>query len=162
MSPLTLRKKEDWLKILKEVTVTTQMATALTDKEGKIIETCGQRCPLCIKIRENEKSLTYICSQCNRSMLKAAKQGLEPVFDCCDAGLSRMVLPIICDHRVVGQITACGGVIHKDEIDSFYIAKQIGLDEEDIIEMADSTPIVSEDKIRNLAALISTDLVFNN
>ena len=160
MSPLTLKKKEDWIKILEEVSDATQMASALTDEEGNIIEVCGQRSPLCVKIRENQKSLTFICSQCNRSMLKEAKKGLKPILDCCDAGFSRMVLPIIYGQRVVGQITACGSVLNKDEIDSFYIAKQIGLNEEDIMEMADSMPVVSEDKIKYLAAHIYSDLVF--
>ena len=158
MSPLEFKNIKKWNTILKQISASTKMAASLTDKNGNIIETNGKRCPLCHIIRKNKESLTYICSQCNRSMLKEVKQTFKPVVDCCDAGLSRIAVPVIQGNNVIGQITACGSVQNKGDIDSFLIAKQTGISETEVETLATDTPLVAKEEVKIIALEINNAL----
>ncbi len=144
--------KEEWIELLDRIALETKMSVTLTDDKGNhILHAHGERCPLCLKIREQKDALTYICSQCNTAMLAEARQALRPVIDYCDAGLSRMVVPVVRDGILIGQVTACGGSPEEEEIDLFLIAKQVGISEEEVESLAVSTPVVYEDKIEAVA-----------
>ena len=159
MNVLELESKEHWEEVLHRVARETKMTVTLTDEKGNhILHTQGTRCPLCAKIRKSEESLTFICSQCNTVMLEEAKRVLRPIVDYCDAGLSRMVVPIVRDGRLIGQLTACGGAPEAEEMDLFLIAKQVGITETEVEALAASTPVVSEDEVRTIASKTFAEL----
>ncbi len=158
-NPLGLMSKKEWIELLDRIAIETKMSVILTDDKGyHILHAHGERCPLCLKIREQKEALTYICSQCNTAMLAEARQALRPVIDYCDAGLSRMVVPVVRDSVLVGQVTACGGSPEEEEIDLFLIAKQVGISEQEVETLAASTPVVYEDKIEEIASRTFTEL----
>ncbi len=158
MSPLELKNMKEWKAILEAVSDNINMAASLTDKNGTILETNGDRCPLCHIIRMKKESLTYICSQCSRAMLTEVKQELKPVIDSCDAGFSRLAVPIIFHNNVIGQITACGGVQNINEIDSFLIAKQTDISEKEVENLAAATPVIAREEIQAIAERINSTL----
>ena len=152
MDLLKQQSREEWEELLGQIARETSMTVALTDDRGNLVlQTKGERCPLCTKIRENKESLTFICSQCNATMLKEAKESLAPVVDGCDAGLSRMAVPIIRDGTLIGQITACGGTVEEDDINLFLIAKQVGISQGEVETLATLTPRVCEEEIETIA-----------
>jgi ligand-binding sensor protein len=91
-------------------------------------------------------------------MLEEAKRLLRPIVDYCDAGLSRMVVPIVRDGRLIGQLTACGGAPEAEEMDLFLIAKQAGITEAEAEALAAYTPVVSEDEVRTIASKTFAEL----
>ncbi len=153
MTPFDLKSREEWTAIVGRVYEATRMTATLTDEKGKhILGEQGERYPLCRKIRENETSLTFICSQTNMAMLEEVKQAGKPVIDECEAGLIRMVVPIFRDGVLIGQLTACGlAAKGDDELDPFLIAKQVGISEEEVEELATHTPAVSKEEIEAIA-----------
>ncbi len=158
-SPLGFRRKEEWIELLDRIALETKMAVTLTDDKGyHILHAQEERCPLCLRIREQDDSLAYICSRCNTAMLEEARQSLRPIIDYCDAGLSRMVVPIVRDQLLIGQVTACGGNSEKEEINLFLIAKQVGISEQEVEALASATPMVYEDKIEAAARRIFSGL----
>lgn len=160
MTPLDLKNRKEWAGILARVAEATKMTATLTDDQGNhILEEQGQRYPLCLKIREKEASRTFICSQTNVAMLEEAKRALEPVIDECEAGLVRMVVPICRDGVLIGQLTACGlASKEEEEIDPFLIAKQVGVSEGEVEDLATLTPAVSKADIRRIAAQLHDEL----
>jgi len=159
MNPLKLKRKEEWNELLRLIAEETEMTVSLTDGKGnRLLQSQGERCPLCAKIREKEDSLTFICSQCNTAMLREARQVSMPIIDCCDAGISRMVVPIIREGMLIGQVTACGGILEDEEIDLFLIARQLGITEEEVEALAASSPIISKDEVRRKAYKFFTEL----
>ncbi len=76
-------------------------------------------------------------------MLEEAKRVLRPIIDYCDAGLSRMVVPIVRDGKLIGQLTACGGALEDEDINLFLIAKQLE---------------ITEDEVENLGGVHTSDL----
>ena len=153
MTPFDLKSREEWLDVVARAYEETGMTATLTDDKGKhILDEQGERYPLCRKIRENETSLTFICSQTNTAMLEEVKQTGKPVIDECEAGLIRMVVPIFRDGVLIGQLTACGlAAKGEDEVDPFLIAKQAGISEEEVAELAAHTPAVAKEEIEAIA-----------
>jgi ligand-binding sensor protein len=160
MNPLDLMSQEEWAGTLARVAGETKMTATLTDDKGNhILEEQGQRYPLCLKIREKEASRTFICSQTNVAMLEEAKRTQKPLIDECEAGLVRMVVPICREGVLIGQVTACGlAAEEEEEIDPFLIAKQVGLSEGEVEDLATLTPAVSKADVERIADRLHAEL----
>jgi len=159
MDVLERKTREEWQAVLDRIAEKTRMTVTLTDdKGGHIISTQGTRCQLCSRIRDRKESLTFICSQCNTAMLEDARESLEPVIDFCDAGLIRMVVPILRDGVLIGQLTACGGAVEDEEIDLFLVSQQTGISEEEAESLARTTPAVSREHVEEIARVSFREL----
>jgi hypothetical protein len=62
-----------------------------------------------------------------------------------------MVVPVIAKDEMIGMVTACGAALEGEEIDEFLIAKQIGLSEDKVVQLAQSTPTCKEEDIGEVA-----------
>jgi len=158
MTPLDLRTKEEWQKILDRFQAETKMTATLTDNTGKQLISLDGRYPLCAAVRGNEKALTFICSQTNTAMLAVIARTLRPEFDFCEAGLIRVVVPVVKDGSLIGQVTACGLASDEEEPNSFLVSKELGMSEEKAIELAQSTPLGSEEELREICTRLFDEL----
>jgi ligand-binding sensor protein len=146
-----LKTEKEWQEMLDALSCKTKMTACLTDREGNIKQSRGERNPLCAQIRKNQEALTFICSQTNRSMLAEVSQTLRPVVDLGEAGLCRMVVPIVVEGEMIGMVTACGAALEGEGIDEFLIAKQIGISEGEVVQLANSAPTCKEEDIDEVA-----------
>jgi ligand-binding sensor protein len=158
MTPLDLKTKEQWDEILDRFARQLGMTTCLTDDTGNQPLCHFDRFPLCALIRANQTATTFICSQTNTAMLAVVKKTLQPEIDLCEAGLIRLVVPLVRDGRLVGQVFACGLATKDEELDPFPIAKQLGVPEEQVVELAKSTPFGSEEELQQLADRLFREL----
>jgi ligand-binding sensor protein len=158
MTLMDLKKNEEWESILNRFSQDAKMTACLIDDKGTPLICRSDRYPLCQSIRENQEAATFICSRINVAMLAVVKKTRRPEIDICDAGLMRAVVPIFRDDTFFGQIAACGLASTDEEIDSFLVAKQLGISEERVLELARSTPIGSEEEIRRLAERLHEEL----
>ena len=160
MTPLELMSREDWTGMLARIAEETSMTATLTDDKGNhILEEQGQRYPLCLKIREQEASRTFICSQTNVAMLEEVKRTKRPLIHECEAGLVRMVVPVCREGVLIGQVTACGlATEEEEEIDPFLIAKQVGLSEGEVEDLATLTPAISKADVGRIADRLHAEL----
>jgi ligand-binding sensor protein len=149
MTPLELKTKDEWQRILEAISKETGMSVALSDDQGKILIDVGERFPLCLEVRQNPESLTFICSQSNTSMLAMVKKSLRPMVEECEAGLLRMVVPVVHEGALIGQITACG--VRGDDVDAFLISKQVGIEEETVEALAERSPMGDEAALEAIA-----------
>jgi ligand-binding sensor protein len=160
MTPLDLKTKEEWEKILDRFARDAKMTACLTDETGKQLICASERFPLCGAIREDRDALTFICSQTNTAMLAVVKQTLRPEVDACEAGLIRVAIPIFRDGSLVGQVTACGLASNDEELNSFLLSKQLGIPEEEVLKLAESTPVGSEEELRHVSERLFDELSF--
>ncbi len=158
MTPLDLKSKEEWEAILKQFAADTKMTATLTDDAGKLLLSVGERYPLCEEIRKNEKALTFICSQTNTAMLAVVTKTLQPETDICEAGLIRLVVPVVRDGLLVGQVTACGAASNDEELNSFLVSKEAGISEERVVKLAEGTPFGSEEELAQLCSSLFNEL----
>lgn len=146
-----LKTEKEWQEMLDALFCKTKMTACLTDREGNIKQSRGERNPLCAHIRKNQEALTFICSQTNRNMLAEVSQTLRPVVDLGEAGLCRMVVPIVAEDEMIGMVTACGAALEGEEIEEFLIAKHIGISEGAVVQLASSAPTCKEEDIEEVA-----------
>ncbi len=158
MNPLELRPKDQWEKILKRFARDTKMTACLTDDTGAQLLCAGDRYPLCAAVREKAGALMSICSQVNTAMLAVIKRSLEPELDFCDAGLIRVVVPIVKDGQLIGQITACGLASEHEELDSFLLSKEVGITEDEALELVKAAPFGSDEELEKLCARLFEEL----
>jgi ligand-binding sensor protein len=158
MTPLDLKTKEEWEKILDRFSGDTKMTACLTDKTGKQLLCVSDRYPLCAAVRENKEALTFICSQTNTAMLAVVGKTHQPEVDVCEAGLIRVVVPIFQDGALVGQVTACGLASDDEELNSFLVGKELGIPEEKVLDLAQATPLGSEEELEQVCARLFDEL----
>ena len=60
----------------------------------------------------------------------------------------RIVVPVLQDGKLKGQVFACGLAAEDEELDSFLLAKQLDLPEQEVLELAKSTPFSSIEKLK--------------
>jgi ligand-binding sensor protein len=152
MTPLDILSKNEWEEILEQFARSSRMASCLGDAKGSVIQCRSDRYPLCAAIRGNQETLTYICSQASATMSAVVKKTMRPELDYCQAGLMRVVVPVVRNGETVGQIFACGLASEEEEIDTNSLAKQLGISEDEVREMAKSTPLGSEEAVEREAA----------
>lgn len=141
----------EWKSILDRLSKDMRMTACLIDDAGKPLHCSMDRYPLCAKVRGNEEASAYICSQTNAAMLAVVKKTLRPEIDACEVGLLRVVVPILRDDEVVGQIAACGVASRDDGVDTFVTAKLLSITEEEVEELALSTPFGLQEELLRLA-----------
>jgi ligand-binding sensor protein len=158
MTPLDLKTKEEWEQILARFSGQIEMTACLTDDTGTRPLCHGDRYPLCASIKDNQQAVTFICSQTNTAMLAVVKRTLAPEIDLCEAGLIRVVVPVVREGELVGQVFACGLAPTDEEFDPFLVARQLGVPEERVVELARSTPARSEEELRPLVDHLFNEL----
>ncbi|MBW1710391.1 MAG: PocR ligand-binding domain-containing protein [Deltaproteobacteria bacterium] len=70
-------------------------------------------------------------------MLKEVKTSGKSLIDFCELGLLRFVVPIFSEGEMIGAFTGCGTWHPEESIDSFFVSKQLEIEEnkaEDLIE----------------------------
>jgi ligand-binding sensor protein len=151
MTALDLSNNEQWDPILEEFARETRMTACLSDETGSHPRCCSERYPLCAAIRENQTATTFICSFANTAMMAVVKKTGRPEIDICEAGLIRIVVPIIRNGRFAGQVFACGLASEEEELNSFLVARHLNIREEEVVELAKSTPFGSIERLKLLA-----------
>lgn len=158
MNVYDIKNESEWNAVLDALYEEVGMAASLTDPVGKMLQVRGDRYPLCAAIRANEQSLTFVCSQTNTVMLAEVKVTLEPTVDECEVGLIRLVVPLVREGELVGQITACGSIADPEDADVFLLSKQLNVDEQEAQRLLEKTPGLSVDRAQEAAERLFAEL----
>ena len=136
---------EKWVELEKEIVEKTGLNAGVYNINGARI-TDFKKWPnrLCPEINGNKKGQTFICAPAYQNMAAMAEKTGRGVSEECDAGLGRIVVPIIVKGELVGTAGGCGLLFEDGEVEPFFINKNIDMDEETIEEMAGDIPTLSE------------------
>ena len=140
MTPYDLMSKTEWDELLGQFARDIRMSACLADAAGTALQCQADRYPLCAAIRESEAATAFVCSQASAAMTAVVRKTLQPEIDICDIGLVRVVVPLVREGGVIGQVTACGLASRDEELDPYPVAKQLGITEEQVLELARLTP----------------------
>lgn len=103
---------------------------------------------LCPAIKKNKKGLSFICAVVNQHMAQVVSQTKKPFIEECDAGLARIAVPIFIKDQFLGTVGACGKIMEGNDVESFFISKTTGIDEEEInrlsFDISTMTPTEAE------------------
>lgn len=158
MAPMGIKTKEEWESILDRFSRDVNMTACLIDGKGNPLLCRLDRYPLCRAVRGNQEATTFICSQTHLAMQAVVKKTLRPEIDVCEAGLLRVVVPLVRDGELIGQIAACGLASKQEELDAFVVARQLDISEERVKQLAQSTPFGCEKELLKRAARLHAEL----
>lgn len=109
---------------------------------------------LCPAIKATDKGQAFICAVAHMNLATQAVNTAETVVEECDAGLMKMVVPIIVNGEYLGAVGACGLLRDDNEPDAFLINKISEIDEEKVEELVKGIGIISSDKVKELEEYI--------
>lgn len=113
---------------------------------------------LCPAIKDTDKGQSFICAVAHMNLAAMAGNAKRPVIEECDAGLAKIVVPVMVDDRFIGAVGACGVLLDDGEADDFLINKITEIQEERIQELAQSITSISTERAEEVAAYIQTIL----
>lgn len=114
---------------------------------------------LCPAIKSTEKGQSYICSVAHMNMNAIAKNTKATVVEECDAGFSKVVVPIYVEDEFLGVAGGCGLVSEEEgEADTFAVTKITGMDEEKVEALAKDIPTISEAKLEEAINFIESEI----
>lgn len=150
VDPGQIMTDAQWSEVLDDLAQRSLMSVLLTDAGGGILRTHGSRNELCERIRADDDSRMAVCSQTNAAMLELVRLTLAPVIEECEAGMLRLVVPVVRGGILVFQVTACGRVAHGGGIEAFLLSRLLQMREDDVAELGRSVTLVARRYVRGL------------
>lgn len=109
---------------------------------------------LCPTIKGSEKGQSYICSVAHMNMNAIARNTKETVVEECDAGFSKVVVPIFWEDEFLGVAGGCGLIAEDGEADTFAVTQIAGLPEEQVETLATDLPTITQADLNRAADFI--------
>ena len=109
---------------------------------------------LCPAIKATDKGQAFICAVAHMNLANQAKEENQPVIEECDAGLMKIVVPIVVDNQFVGAVGACGLLPEDSEVDSFLVNKITEIDEERVESLCEDLYVITKGKAEEVAQFI--------
>ena len=151
VSVYDITNRRAWQELLDETHSELGLPVALLDPRNIILQSSGERNELCRQIRGRQKALPVICGQSQRFMAKMARTQQTYVVEFCEAGMAKLVVPVLRDQDYLGSITSCGCLLPEKEIEAYLIEKTAGIGLDIVSEMAAKVPICKKEQLQHLA-----------
>jgi ligand-binding sensor protein len=151
MTLFDIASKAQWQRILDHVSSAFEIQSILADPDARILLSSGQYNPLCSKVREDQKSLSSICSQSQSYMFNRAVEKGGPFSGYCEIGLFKTVVPICLKGETLGALSACGAAVGEEPIERFLIAKMLDLDEPEVDALIKTVPVFGASEVERIS-----------
>ncbi len=150
---------EKWVELEKEIYKRSGLDSSIFDMDGIRIseykEWVNRLCPV---IKDNDKGQSFICAVAHMNIAALAMQTKTFVIEECDAGLLKLVVPILVKDEFVGAVGACGLLLDDGEVDFFMVNKTIGIDEDDVVRLSDDIGRITTEDAERLGKFITAQI----
>jgi ligand-binding sensor protein len=147
---------ETWKELEEAIFNRSGLQASVFDVDGiRITDTKRFANRLCPVIKADDRGQSYICAVAHMNMANEARDTRQPVIGECDAGLSKLVVPIFVGDEFLGAAGGCGLLLDDGEVDSFMLNKTLDLPEEKTEELAEGIVSLSTAQMEELADFIS-------
>lgn len=146
---------DKWYELEKEISDRTGLTTNVFDTDGiRITDFHMWPNKLCPAVKATDKGQSFICAVAHMNLASQAVAEKTPILEECDAGLLKIVVPIIVDEEYVGAFGACGLLLDDGEVDSFLVNKITEIDEEEVERLSEGIGSISGEEADTLAGEI--------
>jgi ligand-binding sensor protein len=114
---------------------------------------CNRLCPA---LKSVPSALSAICSVAQQAMAAQARDSRQSVVEECDIGLLKICVPILVNGEMIGVVGGCGLLLDSGEVDTFFVGKATGFDEERVQELAGGIDVLTSERAREISAFIET------
>ena len=148
---------ERWEELEREINTRYGMDANVFDPKGyRITAVKNWANELCPAIKATDKGQSFICAPAHMNIAAQAMRAGAAAIEECDAGLIKLVVPIMVDGEYAGAVGACGMMAADGEVDAFLVNKMTDIEEETVERLAGTVPPVTRDTAEELARFIST------
>jgi ligand-binding sensor protein len=109
---------------------------------------------LCPAIKATDKGQSFICAVAHMNLAAQAMQTRKAVVEECDAGLVKIVVPILLDGLFLGTVGACGVLLEEGEVDTFLINKITEIAAETVAQLSGKISSISNEKALELSQFV--------
>ena len=146
---------EKWVELEKEIHDRFGLDSNVFNVDGiRISEFKAWANKLCQAIKATDKGQSFICAVAHMNLAIMAKNSGQAVVEECDAGLTKIVIPICIQDTFLGAVGACGLLMDDGEVDAFLVNKMTDIDEEKVESLSEGIGSVSSEGIQELIDFI--------
>jgi len=148
---------ESWRQLAETIHKRFGFNSCIYNKENFIIHSpVGWANELCPLIKAGESRV--ICAASQKNISKRLLESRKPVIDECEAGFTKFLVPIFSNGTFLGSAGGCGCMMTDNHIDTFYISKAVGKDEEEINRLIKTIPKITRDTIAEASAYLQQEI----
>lgn len=146
---------ERWMELENDINSRSGMDANVFDTKGyRISPQKHWANALCPAIKDTDKGQSFICAPAHMNIAAQAARAGETVIEECDAGMIKLVVPIVADGEFVGAVGACGMRFEDSEIDAFLVNKMTDIDEDKVESLAAGVPSITRENAEELGRYI--------
>jgi ligand-binding sensor protein len=154
-----LAPMQKWIELEKDIHKKSGLDVNVFDTKGyRISEFKNWANRLCPEIKATDKGQSFICAPAHMNIAALALRSKKPVIEECDAGMLKLVVPIIINDEFIGAIGACGFLLDDGEVDSFLVNKMTDISEDKVERLAQNVKSITTEKVEILAQYITEQL----
>lgn len=146
---------EKWVELEKEIHARSGLESNVFNTDGiRITDNKVWVNRLCPAIKATDKGQAFICAVAHMNLANQAKEEGKPVIEACDAGLMKIVVPIIVDGKFIGAVGACGLLPADGEVDAFLVNKITEIEEETVESLCEDLAVMETTSAEEVAQFI--------
>jgi ligand-binding sensor protein len=150
---------EKWIELEKDIYKKSGLDVNVFDTKGyRISEFKNWANRLCPEIKATDKGQSFICAPAHMNIAALAMRSKKPVIEECDAGMLKLVVPIILNDEYVGAVGACGFLLDDGEVDSFLVNKMTDINEDKVEGLTEGIESITTEKAEMLAQYITEQI----
>ena len=150
---------EKWIAFEKDIHKKSGLDVNVFDTKGyRISEFKNWANQLCPEIKATDKGQSFICAPAHMNIATLAMRSKKPVIEECDAGMLKLVVPIMLNDEYVGAVGACGFLLDEGEVDSFLVNKMTDINEDRVESLAEGINSITTEKAEILAQYIEDQI----
>lgn len=150
---------EKWIELEKDIHKKSGLDVNVFDTKGyRISEFKNWANRLCPEIKATDKGQSFICAPAHMNIATLAMRSKKPVIEECDAGMLKLVVPIMLNDEYVGAVGACGFLLDEGEVDSFLVNKMTDINEDRVESLAEGIDSITTEKAEILAQYIEDQI----
>jgi len=150
---------EKWIAFEKDIHQKSGLDVNVFDTKGyRISEFKNWANRLCPEIKATDKGQSFICAPAHMNIATLAMRSKKPVIEECDAGMLKLVVPIMLNDEYVGAVGACGFLLDEGEVDSFLVNKMTDINEDRVENLAEGIDSITTEKAEILAQYIEDQI----
>ena len=150
---------EKWIAFEKDIHKKSGLDVNVFDTKGyRISEFKNWANRLCPEIKATDKGQSFICAPAHMNIATLAMRSKKPVIEECDAGMLKLVVPIMLNDEYVGAVGACGFLLDEGEVDSFLVNKMTDINEDRVESLAADIASITTEKVEILALYIEDQI----
>ena len=159
MTLLEILPGEKWIELEMKINKQSNLNASVFNADGIRIKKkkkwANRLCPV---VKADKKGQSYICAVAHQNAANQAKKTRNPAIVECDAGLVKVVVPIIVENEFLGVAGGCGLLLKDSEVDTFLVNKTTDLDAGEIEDLSSDIATISIEKLKSVIKYIEEEL----